>query len=479
MASTELPAGSHYAVVWGIPDGYAGMTRAMLHRSRAFVRLGGAEVTIVTYEFRDDYDAIRAELRQTGELIQGMHLVNLWEDLRGWDDDRLRAGTVRFSNRQDDPFRPLDRESGLGQPLRTTLRNDVGDIEQVDYYREDGTLMVSDRHRMPGPKARAVTLCDTSGQPIGTWDSIWRLYAFWLDSLPREPFAWFVVDSKTVATSFTHYRRPDVVTMHLVHGSHLAAGSTPPYGELAASRKGTFEHLDKWDAVVFLTGQQRSDVELLLGPGSNRYVCPNGRRQPSGDPDLTRPSANGVMLASLIGRKRVDHAIKAVAKAADGGRSRGERPQPRLDVYGDGELRPELERLVRRKSRRADVTLQGFVAGADERLQDASFSLLTSMGEGQPLALIESMAAGCIPISYDIAYGPADVITDRVDGFLVPAGKVREMAEVVRQVAHASPEELAPMRLAAHRRAQDFNDEHVTGEWAAIMRQALDAKRRS
>ena len=32
--------------------------------------------------------------------------------------------------------------------------------------------------------------------------------------------------------------------------------------------------------------------------------------------------------------------------------------------------------------------------------------------------LVESMASGCIPIAYDIDYGPSDIITDGVDGFL-------------------------------------------------------------
>jgi len=32
------------------------------------------------------------------------------------------------------------------------------------------------------------------------------------------------------------------------------------------------------------------------------------------------------------------------------------------------------------------------------------------------------------------------------------------------------------MRMAAHRRALEFNDEHVTAAWAAVMDQALAAK---
>jgi hypothetical protein len=66
VGQITLPPGHHYAVMWGIPDNYAGMTNSMLHRSRAFVELAGTDVTILTYEHRDDYDAVRAHLRERG-----------------------------------------------------------------------------------------------------------------------------------------------------------------------------------------------------------------------------------------------------------------------------------------------------------------------------------------------------------------------------------------------------------------------------
>lgn len=52
VAEIALPDGHHYAAMWGIPDNYAGMTNSMLRRSRAFVEMAGAEVTILTYEHR-------------------------------------------------------------------------------------------------------------------------------------------------------------------------------------------------------------------------------------------------------------------------------------------------------------------------------------------------------------------------------------------------------------------------------------------
>ena len=58
-AGSGLPDGRQLAVTWGIPDRYGGMTSALLHRSRAFVRLAGREVDIVTFDAMPDLAAVR------------------------------------------------------------------------------------------------------------------------------------------------------------------------------------------------------------------------------------------------------------------------------------------------------------------------------------------------------------------------------------------------------------------------------------
>lgn len=475
MSEVSLPPGSHYAVMWGIPEKYAGMTSAMLHRSRAFVRLANTPVTIVTYEFRDDYAAVRKQLADRGDMIDGISLINLWEDLRSWDPARLAASAPAFDEDPSATFSPLDQRGDHAHPVRNTLRRSDGHIDQVDYFRSDGSLLVSDRRDITDGPQRAVTLCDHDGKPLGTWRTVWKLYHFWLDSLPRDPMAYFIVDSKTSANHFASYKRPDAVTMHLVHGSHLS-GTSRPHGEPNPGRKYTFERLDQWDAAVLLTQQQLDDVTIAYGPGTNRYVCPNGRDVPATMPPMDRPSHTGAMLASLTNRKRVSHAIKAISGATDRWSRLLRRPRPHLDIFGDGPRRKALRKTLETTRPRPSVTFHGYVDDAQQRLRLASFSLLTSTSEGQPLALIESMAAGCIPISYDIPYGPADVITDGVDGFLVDDADISALASRIRWIASKSPAELAPMREAGFARAQDFQDSTVTARWADIMSSAAAGK---
>ena len=307
---------------------------------------------------------------------------------------------------------------------------------------------------------------------MASWNQIWPLYLFWLDCVVEGRESFMVVDSKSTANFMTRYRRDNVVTMHLVHNSHMASGALPPYGELSPTRRYVFERLSSFDAVVFLTENQKKDVDLVFDNPRNTCVIPNSRSLPAvADPEDGHTPELGIILGSLTGRKRLDHAIRAVAearKSSDLGY--------RLEIYGQGPDQAALLKLIDSTGMGDHVALRGYSIDARREFESASFTLLTSKLEGQGLVLIEAMSAGCIPISYDVPYGPADIIQDGVNGFLVRAGDVSAMSERIRQLSTMGEEELRTMRRAAVARAHAFNDEMVVRKWGAAMRDAIERK---
>ena len=86
------------------------------------------------------------------------------------------------------------------------------------------------------------------------------------------------------------------------------------------------------------------------------------------------------------------------------------------------------------------------------------------------------MARGCIPVAYDIRYGPRDIITDGVDGFLIPPGDVEAVTEALVRIRTMSESEREQLRANAVRRAQDFSDAAVGPRWAEVVRSAMAAK---
>lgn len=434
----------------------------MLHRSRAFVSEAGENVTILTLDDRPDYSELEQRLRADGTLVDGIRLLNIWDWLR---DTTITPGATNVI-----PAEPLDPhdadsiETHNGVTLSRT-RELGGSAAAVDRFRHDGSLLLTDRRVYDG---RSVVFYDVDGRPIKAWKSSWALYRYWLDRLTDGRRSFLIVDSKTAARFVHSYRRDHVVTLHLLHGSHRRRGSAE---QVSASRRETFEHAADYDAIVTLTERQSEDYLADGATPQRMFVVPNGRAVSDRTPERRHVPGRGVMLASLTGRKRVAHALDAVARA------RQDVPDVTLDVYGEGPKHADLAKRINDKRISDAVRLHGFERHADARFADADFTLLTSTSEGLPLVLVESMAAGCIPIAYDICYGPADIITDGSDGFLVPEGSIDGLAERIVRLRSMPARTLRAMRRRARRTAKRYSDGAVTRRWGRVMELALEGKR--
>ncbi|AWB94551.1 hypothetical protein DCE93_01760 [Agromyces badenianii] len=473
----RLPAGRHFAVTWSIPDRFGGMTDALLRRSAAFHRVGGVDVEVLTFDDRPDTPELEQELRERGVLAPGVRISNLYDWLR---EHPLPGGSLKLDGDEFTPLAAHDaaetRRRGDAVMSRVRLDGD-GRTLQIDHYRENGTLLVSDRRdtRERGvPGGRSIVLCDADGRPVRSWRRIWSLYRAWLDAVTGGRPSCLIVDSKTIAPFMLTYRRPHAITAHVVHASHRAteADASSP---IRQSRREVLEQLDGFDLVALLSRRQRDDLEQIVGRHDHIAVIPNPRPMLSPRTPVRREPDRGVVLAALTRRKRVSHAIDAVQAANTYAGVR-----VHLDVYGDGESRAALEERIIDP---AAVRLHGFDPDARRHLFAASFLLLTSHSEGFPLVLVESMAAGCLPIAYDIPYGPADLIRDGRNGFLVPAGDVDALADAIVRLQRMSPRRVARMRASAVRSARAFDEERVVRVWsrelhhAAVRRQVRSSGR--
>lgn len=456
-------------LTWSISDSFGGMTSAFMHRSRAFVREAARSVDVLTLDDRLDYVELEAKLRGAGVLVDGIRLFNIWDWLRTHEDAPRKAAPRHAHTPISVDVDVREHRRGDVVLLREQLSDDGRTILQTDRFREDGTLLVTDRRNSETGK-RSVVLYDSAGSPARSWGSVWGIYRYWLDQIIGSQESFLVVDSKTAARFMHTYRRRNVVTMHVMHGSHRSAdGET-----LSTSRRSVLEHLNDFDSVVLLTDGQRADLIRDLGPQDNVAVIPNGfDGAASSTGAIIRPvhtRGAGVMLASLIRRKRVSHAVKAVAKASRAF-------DVTLDVFGEGARRALLEKTIRSLDVGTRVHLRGHDTAARSAFATADFMVLTSTSEGLPLALVEGMDAGCIPIAYDIPYGPSDLITNGRNGFLVPAGDIDALAERIVELQRMPARSLAAMRRRAQKTARRFDDRIVTRTWAREMEKAVERKR--
>ncbi|PFG44063.1 poly(glycerol-phosphate) alpha-glucosyltransferase [Isoptericola jiangsuensis] len=442
------PAGGLATATWSVPHDFGGMTSALLRRSRILAAHLDAPVRILTYSPGLDVDEARRRLTRRGDLVDGVTLHNVWEDLRDLPDEALDP-------RGDEA--PGRRPRGRRGELTREEPDGTGGVRTLVFRRDRSLLAVEERQ---GARRTVATFTRT-GRPGRTWPSRRAFHLEWTTQvLPDDP-TFVVVDSKVLIRFFASLRDvPSLRTLHLVHGAHLSTDAQDAHGELVGRRSRMLGVLADYDGVVLLTPTQERELSERLGPGVRTFVVPNSTELGVNTALTGRDPARGVVVAGLHPRKRIDHAIAAV----DAVRRRTGRPL-RLDVYGDGPERAALRALA---ARAPGVRLRGHVPGAADRFADASFMLLTSTSEGMALVLAEAMARGCLPIAYDIRYGPADVITHGVDGFLVPAGDTESLAAAIEHVTGLDEATLVPMRQAAVRSAQRFDDARVAQRWAEV-----------
>lgn len=108
-----------------------------------------------------------------------------------------------------------------------------------------------------------------------------------------------------------------------------------------------------------------------------------------------------------------------------------------LTVVGDGPDRTDLERefaSIRDAHRTVKILGQLENEKVLELLHEHDVFLLVSDAEGQPIALLEAMAAGLVPVVTDLP-GMREVVADNVNGFLVPVGDIRQFASAISILA--------------------------------------------
>ena len=97
-------------------------------------------------------------------------------------------------------------------------------------------------------------------------------------------------------------------------------------------------------------------------------------------------------------------------------------------LFGEGVLRPELERRIADLGIGKRFLMPGFRHDLDALIGAADIVILPSFTEGLPNVALEASAAG-VPVVATAVGGTPEVVADGVSGFLVPAGNPAKLAD--------------------------------------------------
>ncbi len=148
-------------------------------------------------------------------------------------------------------------------------------------------------------------------------------------------------------------------------------------------------------------------------------------------------------------------------------------PDWKLDIFGDGILKPKLKEFVKDKKIN-NVKFYGFrdKEFIIDSLRDSSIYLMCSYVESFGITLIEAMNEGLPCIAFDSAEGAREIIRNGYNGYLI---KDRDISKYVSKVESLIEDVELRKKLGANAKkcVSQFDIKIVSKEWLKLLKKAM------
>ena len=255
-------------------------------------------------------------------------------------------------------------------------------------------------------------------------------------------------------SEYVESRKSEILHSHFQQGTYMAIWAKRKMSVPVVLR--TAHNINEWEpgfsgrvkkAISDFVYPRCLDVEVGVSsaivdqlaeryPARSKKLRPilayNGIKLPNSSANLpVIPSKRSGFTIGTVGRlaeqKGYTHLLAALPLVLE------RHPQTKLVFLGDGELRSELEAQTRQHGIESQVEFAGQVKNVQEKLKGLDLFVSSSLWEGLPTVIMEAMAAGLPVVATDIA-GTREMLTDGVNGRLVPPGDPLGMADAINKM---------------------------------------------
>lgn len=138
-----------------------------------------------------------------------------------------------------------------------------------------------------------------------------------------------------------------------------------------------------------------------------------------------------------------------------------------LMIYGVGENQKKLENIINHE-KIGNVYLRGQTNDVESVYKSAAFYVMSSRFEGLPMVLIEAQSHGLPIISYECPHGPAEVIVNDENGYLVENQNPKLLADAILKLISSDSLRLK-LSQNAQQHAKRYSKVEILKEWSKVL----------
>lgn len=254
---------------------------------------------------------------------------------------------------------------------------------------------------------------------------------------------------------------PVVLESHCGYDEHFKTRKWPPLLRSLALRR----CLNEMNAIVTLTEQ---DARKWRQHFNNVLVIPNvASLNPLGR--YSDCKAKRVIFVGRLAAQKGLPDLFAIWRIVH-----QRQPDWQLDIYGDGELKEQVQREI--EQAHANINLHPSVNDIFSCYVCSSIFVLTSVYEPFGLVIPEAMSCGLPVVAFDCD-GPRSIITDGSDGFLVRDRSIPDFAD---RVCRLIDDEALRRQMGTNaiQSSQRFTSEHIMPQWKSFYESVANASPR-